>query len=78
LKFYDFGRSIFEGGTYYFKKQWGAKPIGLTYQCYNLSHDNFMSKIQSPITYKLFPKIWSKIPIIITNNIGPLIRKYIF
>ncbi len=77
LRYYDFGRSVFEEGAYYFKKQWGTKPVGLAYRNYDLSRDDLVPILQPPIRAKLLPKIWSKIPLIISNKIGPLIRKYI-
>ena len=75
-KVYDFGRSTYGQGTFFFKKQWGAKPYKLVYLTYS---DKGVKEIiaKKTLITNLFPKIWSKTPPIITNNIGPYLRKHI-
>jgi FemAB-related protein (PEP-CTERM system-associated) len=72
---FDFGRSTINEGTYRFKRQWGAEPQ----QCYwyywvpaqgelpNLSPKNKK--------FELAISIWKKLPLAITNRLGPLIVK---
>ena len=76
-KYFDFGRSTIEAGTYKFKKQWGAEP-----------YQNYWYSILPPDTpkpelnpdnpkLKLFINIWKIMPVWIANLIGPFIIKNI-
>jgi FemAB-related protein (PEP-CTERM system-associated) len=77
FKYFDFGRSTINCGTYNFKKQWGAEPIQLNYQ-YSLNkankipvhnvHDN---------RYQLAINVWKKLPMIIVDIIGPRVVRYL-
>ncbi|MDP2946944.1 MAG: peptidoglycan bridge formation glycyltransferase FemA/FemB family protein [Nanoarchaeota archaeon] len=73
LKFFDFGRSSNDSGTFHFKKQWGAKLIQLYYHYFFREKRSFSIKKK----YGKFSKIWSNLPIFITNLFGPKLRKYI-
>ncbi|MBW2991788.1 FemAB family PEP-CTERM system-associated protein [Candidatus Woesearchaeota archaeon] len=74
FEIFDFGRSIEGEGTYNFKKKFGAKSVKLNYKY-------FINKGDMPDTRKtskkrqLFAKTWSKLPLFITNNLGPRIRE---
>lgn len=76
-KFFDFGRSSPDSGTYSFKKQWGAYPEVLHWQ-YWLSHGDEMPCVnpQNP-KYKLMISAWKKLPLAIANRIGPIISRNI-
>jgi len=77
FKYFDFGRSTPEEGTYRFKEQWGAKPSPLYW--HNIvfdghpvsENDSEKSKFERAIQY------WKKLPVPISNIMGPLIRKHI-
>jgi serine/alanine adding enzyme len=77
FKCFDFGRSTPDEGTYKFKEQWGAKPSPLYWQniVFNghpvSQNDLEKSKFERAIHY------WKKLPVPISNKIGPLIRKHI-
>ncbi len=78
-KYFDFGRSTPQEGTYKFKEQWGAKPTSLHW--YNISPNG---KPVDPGKYsegdQLRQKgemIWQKTPLFFANLIGPIIRKHI-
>jgi len=74
-KEFDFGRSTIDEGTYRFKKQWKSEPQ----QCYwyhwvpeggelpNLSPSN--------AKFDLAIKMWKKLPLPITNTLGPFLVK---
>jgi len=74
FEIFDFGRSIENEGTYLFKKKFGAIPHRLNYKY-------FIRRGEMPDTRKtnwkrqIFAKSWSKIPLKITNKLGPKIRK---
>lgn len=71
---FDFGRSATDEGTFRFKKQWGANPVGLNWYCYNTGKiDNNNNFKESPIN-KLMVNIWKRLPLAFANKIGPIIR----
>ncbi len=82
---FDFGRSTIGEGTYRFKKQWGAKPVALDWQDFNIN--GLIEKTAKSSTFskvipmsKLKPMIislWSKLPPAIANTLGPMFRRYI-
>jgi FemAB-related protein (PEP-CTERM system-associated) len=74
-KYIDFGRSIKDSENWEFKRRWGAETIPLNY-CYPLSEKLNPSKLQ-PSKYGKFAKVWSKLPLIVANRLGPTVRKYI-
>jgi serine/alanine adding enzyme len=76
-KIFDFGRSTPGEGTYKFKEQWGAKAVQL-YWHYWLRNGGPLPELnhKNP-KYKLAIKIWKKLPVPITNIIGPKIVKYL-
>jgi len=76
-RYFDFGRSSPDEGTYKFKKQWGAKPTPLHWYYISLNgrpidtRASEKSKIVSAIRY------WQKLPLPVTKILGPRIRKHI-
>jgi len=76
-KVFDFGRCTPEGGTYRFKKQWGAEEKPL-YWYYQLPEDNELPELnpQNP-KYDLAIKVWKKMPLFLTNFLSPKIIKNI-
>lgn len=67
---FDFGRSPFAGGTYQFKKKWGAQAVSLHY---------FDSKPPKNLykKYAMASKLWKIIPNFITNFLGPRLVRYL-
>jgi FemAB-related protein (PEP-CTERM system-associated) len=78
FEYFDFGRSTIDQGTLMFKKQWGAEQISLYYQ-YSLNKAKTISKINAVHNnkYQLAIKIWKRLPLIITNKIGPIFVRYL-
>jgi serine/alanine adding enzyme len=76
-RFFDFGRSTPDEGTYHFKEQWGATPQPLNWQYITLNgkpvdaDQSEKSKFDRAIEY------WKKLPVPVTRVLGPLIRKHI-
>ncbi len=65
----DFGRSPYNGGTYFFKTRFGAKPVKidiLTNRTKNIYQ-----------TYSFASAIWKRLPKSLANTIGPKITKYL-
>jgi FemAB-related protein (PEP-CTERM system-associated) len=72
---FDFGRSTPGEGTYKFKAQWGAEPVSL-YWHYWLRNGNAVPELnpRNP-KYKMAITIWKRLPLRLTNLIGPAIVK---
>ena len=77
FRYFDFGRSTPEEGTFKFKKQWGAKPVPLYWHYVYTGEKQNDNPISENEAYAKASQIWSKLPISITRIIGPHIRKYI-
>lgn len=75
--FFDFGRSVRDSGTYRFKKAWGAEESQLEYVYYLNKIKGIPDTSQINKKRMIFARVWKKIPISITNNIGPFLRKSI-
>ena len=71
---FDFGRSIYNSGTFKFKKPWGAEPEQLCYLYYLRTIENIPDTSQSNQKRQRFAKVWNKVPLPITNFIGSKIR----
>lgn len=67
----DFGRSTPNEGTYHFKEQWGAEPRPLHWE-YALSGDAGLPDL-SPANprYRAAIALWTRLPLTVTNWLGP-------
>src|SRR5437867_6994286 len=74
---FDFGRSTPGSGTYHFKQQWGAKPFPL-YWYYWLRNGGALPEIspQNP-KFRLAIEVWKRLPVTITQIVGPAIVRNI-
>lgn len=72
---FDFGRSTRDGGTYRFKRQWGAEPRPL-YWYYWLREGVSVPEL-NPDNPRFAPAIraWKRLPVSVTRLIGPMIVK---
>ncbi len=74
---FDFGRCTPGEGTYRFKKQWGGRESPLFWY-YILPESEELPELNpSNPKYQLAVKVWSKLPVFLTNLIGPGIIKNI-
>jgi hypothetical protein len=78
IRTYDFGRSCYNGGTYYFKKQWKSKPFKLSYCLYSRNNNSPTRKELKAMQSVTLSSVWSRTPSIVANYIGPYIRKYVY
>jgi serine/alanine adding enzyme len=76
-KYFDFGRSSPEEGTFKFKKQWGALPNQLNWQYVSGENDSSSNDHLEKSKFETMIKIWQKLPVGLTRVIGPPVRKYI-
>ena len=77
FKYFDFGRSTPDEGTYKFKEQWGAFPVPLHWHTLALNGQAIGSNRLDKSSYERLIHYWKKLPIPISTAIGPLIRKHI-
>lgn len=74
---FDFGRSTWNAPTFNFKKQWAGEPIQLNWQYILVGQNELPSINPDNPKYKLFINIWRKMPLFITNYLGPkVIRNF--
>ncbi|MHC4269631.1 MAG: FemAB family XrtA/PEP-CTERM system-associated protein [Planctomycetota bacterium] len=76
-RWFDFGRSTPEEGTYKFKLQWGAKPEPLYWDNISVNGKQQRSDTKTSSNRKLAEQIWQRLPLSLANYIGPSIRKHI-
>lgn len=76
-RFFDFGRSSQNSGTFKFKKQWGAEPLQ-HYWHYWLADGGALPELKpdSP-KFKLLIACWQRLPVMLSRVIGPHIVKYL-
>ena len=75
LHFFDFGRSLWNSGTFFFKSGWGAEPKQLYYQYYLNKVSDIPDISQATPKRKMFAKVWGRVPVPIANVIGPMLRR---
>jgi FemAB-related protein (PEP-CTERM system-associated) len=70
---FDFGRSRWDSGTSFFKRQWRAQPVPLHYE-YHLMSDRHLPDID-PInpSFRWAITFWKRLPIFVAKALGPLI-----
>ena len=82
---FDFGRSSIEESTYKFKEQWGAKPKQLHWYYIYLDKPEHAHSGREPQAdavdaksqFGLAIRVWRKMPVSLTQILGPPLRKYI-
>ena len=76
-RIFDFGRSTPGEGTFKFKEQWGASSAPLYwYYMYLLKKPREHSIAQNS-KFEVLSRVWKRLPLSLTNFMGPKIRKYI-
>ena len=78
-RFYHLGRSTSDGGGVFFKSKWNASLHQLYWE-YILNENKTSAMPQLNVDnpkYQLAIKTWRKLPVMVTNRIGPLIARSI-
>lgn len=73
-RYFDFGRSSLESGTFKFKEQWGAKPKPLYWYYLVLSGKIPDVSPKNP-KFTALVSCWKKLPLTVANNVGPWLTK---
>ena len=74
-KYFDFGRSSKEAGTYLFKKQWGALPKQSYWHYWHAQGKEIPSLNPSNPKFSLAINVWKRLPLALTKLLGPMIVK---
>lgn len=72
---FDFGRSKVESGAYFFKKNWGFEPEPLSYSTRTADGSPPRDVNPNSAKYRSIVSAWQKLPLPITNLIGPWISR---
>lgn len=72
---FDFGRSKVDTGAYRFKKHWGFEPEPLNYEYYLVKAQEMPELNPNNPKYALFIKAWKKLPLGISQAVGPWLAK---
>ena len=76
-KYFDFGRSSKDSGTYRFKKQWGAQSRQSYWHYWLNTGEEIPSLNPDNPRYAMAIRIWRHLPLKLTNLLGPTIVKNI-
>lgn len=77
LKQFDFGRSTRGGGTYQFKRQWGAQPHDLVWEYWCAPAAGVPDLSPQNPRYRLAIESWKRLPLRIANALGPRLVRHI-
>jgi len=77
FKYFDFGRSSKDTGTYQFKKQWGAMPKQLYWHYWLAEGEAAPALNPANPKYAAAINLWKRLPVSLTRWIGPHIVKNI-
>jgi len=76
-QFFDFGRSSKDAGTYRFKKQWGAQAQQLYWYYWLPDGESLPELNPNNPKYKLLISVWQRLPVWLSQLIGPPVVKYL-
>jgi len=77
FRVFDFGRSTPDSGTYKFKEQWGAQPVGLHWYYWLAEGDTLPDLSPSNSKFRLAISVWRRLPLAVSRRLGPNIVRYI-
>lgn len=75
FKVFDFGRCTQDAGTYRFKQQWGAQPLRLYWDYVLPDGDELPALNPDNPKFRLMIAVWQRLPVVLTNLLGPHIVK---
>lgn len=75
LTMFDFGRSKVDTGAYRFKKHWGFEPQPLSYEYYLSAIDEMPDLSPNNPKYKMFIGMWQRLPLAMSQRVGPYLAK---
>lgn len=75
VKIFDYGRSKEGTGSYRFKKHWGFEPKPLYYEFHLVKSDSVPDINPLNPKYQLFIAAWKKLPLSLSQIVGPWLAK---
>jgi serine/alanine adding enzyme len=72
---FDFGRSTPDGGTFHFKRQWGAQPHQLVWEYWTADGRALPNLSPANPRFGLAIKAWQRLPLHVATRLGPLISR---
>lgn len=72
---FNFGRSTRGEGTYRFKKQWGARPVPLTYHRWRPAGSEAAELKADNPKFELAIRAWQRLPVAVARLLGPPLVK---
>lgn len=75
IKIFDYGRSKVGTGSYSFKKNWGFQPEPLFYEFHLVKSDTMPDINPLNPKYQLFIAAWKRLPLAVSQMIGPWLAK---
>lgn len=75
--YFDFGRSKDDSGAFKYKRSWGMEPAPLFYQFHLVKAQALPNLSPNNPKYQFFIKMWQKLPVWLSNRIGPFLSKYL-
>jgi FemAB-related protein (PEP-CTERM system-associated) len=77
FRYFDFGRCLHDTGVYRYKERWSGYPKQLYYQYYLNNVSKMPDTSQVNPNREKFSKVWKRLPVQITNKLGPVLRRKI-
>ena len=77
LRIFDYGRSKRDVGSYRFKKHWGFDPEPLYYEYYLVRAKTVPDVNTLNPRYRLLIEIWKRLPLRLTQAIGPMFARHL-
>ena len=74
-RYFDFGRSSMDSGTFHFKQQWGAQPKRLHWHYWLRDTDGLPMLNPANPRYALMINLWKRLPLQLSKWLGPAIVK---
>lgn len=74
-RIFDFGRSSVDSGTFRFKKQWGAEPVQLFWSYWLAAGQQLPELNPENSRYALAIRAWQRLPVPLTQAIGPMLAR---
>ncbi|MGO4893915.1 FemAB family XrtA/PEP-CTERM system-associated protein [Flavobacterium sp. W21_SRS_FM6] len=74
---FDFGRSKNDSGAFSYKSTWGIDPSPLYHYYYLVKSRELPNLSPNNPKYKTFIRMWQKLPLPVSQFIGPFLSKYL-
>ncbi len=75
IEVFDYGRSKVDSGSYRFKKHWGFEPEPLHYSYFLVASPEVPNISPNNPKYKFFVDAWRRMPLGISNRLGPWLAR---